>query len=132
MSVARVVIAPLAVGALLLVPTTAVAADATSTAVGVPATPPTYRTSARLTATVTNTTAPATTPTGKVQFSLDGAPSGAPATLVGGVASIDVVPSAAGDHQVRADYLPDAGFLGSSGPNLLHVDRAPTTTAVQV
>jgi uncharacterized protein (DUF2141 family) len=70
-------------------------------------------------------------PTGSVQFFVDGAPLGGPATLVDGVAtSPSTAALAGGAHDVQATYLGDEDFSGSSASFTQTVDPARTTTSV--
>ena len=52
--------------------------------------------------------------TGTVQFKIDGANSGNPISLSGGVAKLTTAALTAGTHSVSADYSGDANFLPSS------------------
>ncbi len=65
---------------------------------------------------------------GTVQFVVDGAPFGAPATLSGGVASLDSSALAHGSHTVAAEYTGDSNFHGST--NTLIPDQLVNTTPV--
>lgn len=68
-----------------------------------------------LTAAVTAVPPSAGTPAGNVQFLIDGAPSGSPVTLSGGMASISTAALSLGSHTITAQYGGDATFPGSSG-----------------
>lgn len=74
------------------------------------------------------------TPTGQVQFSLDGAPLGAPVTLdANGDASAGPVNALApGVHTVSYLSGGDANFLGSNGSFTFTVSKIPTQTGLQV
>ena len=99
----------LALGTLAL--PAAAAADVTSTVVSGPATQPVHGEIATLTATVANTTTPANVPTGTVQFTIDGAPTGAAIALSPtGTAQLTTAPLTVGGHAVRAE-LPRRGRL---------------------
>ncbi len=105
----------------------------TTTTVAATYDPTQYGKSTTLTATVAPNGTGGPVPTGTVQFSLDGAPFGAPVALVGGVATYPASPlMAIGTHTVSAVYSGDANWLASTSPTINHSvkKRLATTTAV--
>jgi hypothetical protein len=69
------------------------------------------------------------TPTGTVQFYIDGAAQGSPATLTGGSAAISTSALSAGAHQVTASYGGDSNFIGGDSAALNQtVNDAPAGT----
>ena len=73
------------------------------------------------TATVTGTTPFPGPPTGKVQFTVDGNPLGAPVTLdASGVATLTTTALPGGTHLVRAVYLGDADYGTSTSAPVSH------------
>ena len=85
------------------------------------------------TATVTDTLDPARTPTGAVQFSVDGAAVGSPASLDGaGKARYTTSSLSVGNHNVGANFSDGASFASSSATLAQLVGKADTTTVVSV
>ncbi len=77
-----------------------------------------------LNATVTGTAPFPGQPTGQVQFTVDNAPIGAPATLDGtGHASLVTTALPAGTHQVRAVYLGDADYAKVTSASISHLTK---------
>jgi len=107
--------APASVTIIYMVPASP---DSTSTAVSSSVNPSVLGQSVTFTATVADTSGPST-PTGSVQFSIDGAPSGAPVAVSGSgssaTASLTVSSLSPGSHAVAANYAGDATHLPSSG-----------------
>jgi hypothetical protein len=91
-------------GTVVITPTTTTSVSSSSS------NPSTYGQSLTFTATVTPSDA-----TGTVQFSVDGSNLGAPATVSGGVATLSTTSVAVGNHAVDATYIPNGGFVSSSG-----------------
>ncbi len=54
-------------------------------------------------------------PSGAVQFKVDGAPYGLPATLLDGSASLATAALLLGEYTIGAEYAGDANFLGATG-----------------
>lgn len=93
--------------------------------------PPVIGQSVRFTATVAPVPLIPGTPGGTVQFTIDGAPFGAPVTLVGGSAtSISATAVALGSHTVRAIFSGDAIFNASTGALTQTVVKVSTTTSL--
>ncbi len=71
-------------------------------------------------------------PGGTIQFTVDGANFGPPATLVGGLAASQSTSTlSTGNHTIGAVYSGDGNFLGSSAATATQVvDKATTTTAL--
>ena len=76
--------------------------------------------------------APSTaTPTGTVQFTVDGAASGAPIPVSDGVASLPLVGLALGAHTITATFVGDPGFANAAGAVTGGVTvQATTATAI--
>lgn len=68
-------------------------------------------------------------PTGTVQFSIDGAPFGAPVALVGATAAMSTGTLAVGGHSITATYNGDANFNPSTSPALSQAVNPAATTA---
>jgi hypothetical protein len=99
----------------------------TSTTVASSLNPSTFLYAASFTAHV-SATAGGGTPTGSVQFIIDGAPFGLPATLTGGYATSSNIGSLTiGNHTVVAEYSGDIGFLSSAGSFNQSVLKRKTT-----
>ena len=69
---------------------------------------------------------------GTVQFSIDGAPVGAPVAVVGGDASLVQSGLAPGAHQIDAEFLGSANFKPSTGGVAQTVDKLSSTTVVTI
>ncbi len=89
-------------GKVLITATTSMAVSAAATS--------TYGQSVTYTATVTPSDA-----TGTVQFAVDGTNIGSAQSVSGGVATLSMGAIAVGNHSVRAIFIPNSGFAGSSG-----------------
>ena len=100
----------------------------TTTALGSSLNPSAYGQAVVFTATVSPDSGSAT-PTGSVGFTIDATDYGS-SELINGSAFLFVSDLAAGPHTVSAAYLPDAGFLASSGSLLQTVTRAASGTAL--
>ncbi len=113
--------------------TTTFADGNTATALVADFDPTQYGHPVTFTATVSPEDSGAGTPTGSVQFSLDGAPAGAPVALAGGVATWMTSTLAIGTHTVSAAYIPDtSAWAASTSASINHSvkKRLATTTAV--
>jgi X-X-X-Leu-X-X-Gly heptad repeat protein len=110
----------------------------TSTTVTSSVNPSIFGQSITFTATVANTSGNTATPTGSVQFSVDGAPFGAPVVLSGSGSAVTAASGAiatltvsGSPHAINAVYTnSDGGFIGSSGTLRQTVNPAPTSTTV--
>ncbi len=86
----------------------------TTTVVTSSANPALPGTQVTLTAALTAVAPGSGLPTGTVQFSVDGSPMGAPASLAGGVAQLATSSLSHGAHSVTAAYAGDTNFTGST------------------
>jgi X-X-X-Leu-X-X-Gly heptad repeat protein len=110
----------------------------TSTTVTSSVSPSIFGQSVTFTATVANTSGDVATPTGSVQFSVDGAPFGAPVSLSGAGTAVTATSGttatltvSGSPHTVNAAYAnTDGSFSGSSGTLSQTVNPAPTSTSV--
>ncbi|MFC9519126.1 Ig-like domain-containing protein, partial [Nocardiaceae bacterium NPDC056970] len=100
----------------------------TSTLLGVPAST-TTGVETTLSATVQAESGTAV-PVGSVQFRDNGTPIGSPVVLVNGSASVNHTFGTVGTHQVTAEYLPGAGFVGSTSPQHPVTVSAPNPSDV--
>lgn len=126
-----------AAGMFAFVPTAALAADSTATAVVSSVNPSVFGQAVTFTATVTDTTNGAGNPTGSVDFSIDGgAPTTVPLQNNGGLvltAKLTISTLGVGSHTVTAAYTSnDPTFLDSAGSlgGGQTVNQASTTTNV--
>ena len=115
----------------------ALACTPTSTIVTSSVNPSIYGQSVAFTATVTNIGTGTSTPTGTVQFSIDGAPFGAPVPLSGsglaatGTSAPTTTLAVSGSpHTIEAVYNANGNFSGSSGTLNQTVNPAPTSTTL--
>jgi len=107
-----------------------VATAATSTSVS-PSGPTVFGQAVTLTALVTTSAAGAGTPTGTVQFLVDGANQGLPATLNGsGHATIVLTTLSGGAHTIKANFLGSTNFGSSSNSTSYTVGQDSTSAAV--
>jgi hypothetical protein len=112
--------------------TITVAKDETKTTVSTPASV-VHGQATHFTATVTPTQGSGgPTPTGTVQFKVDGASFGSPATVSGGVATSGSTSTlSTGDHVITAVYGGNTTYLGSTSAAVTqHVGKAQTTTSI--
>jgi hypothetical protein len=107
---------------------------ATPTSIGLTANPPspsTAGTPVTFTAALTPSNA-----AGSVQFTDNGAPTGAPVAVAGGTAAYTTPSLTAGSHSIGATFTPAAGFLGSTAGAITYVVNpgavTPTTTNLAV
>lgn len=88
---------------------------------------PVVNTAITLTATVTSD-AGGSAPTGTVQFVIDGANAGSPATLSAGAATYSYTPTTAGVHTITANYSPASGSSSAASSGTLTLTVSATTS----